>query len=73
MVPAIAFGIGLVFGLTFDTTGPRIPRRMKPVPAGGAQPRPTGDGEGGEAVDEDRRVRLEDDEPAQRPSEPVEK
>jgi MFS family permease len=73
MVPAIAFGIGLVFGLTFDTTGPRIPRRMKPVPAGGAQPRPTGDGEGGEAMDEDRRVRLEDDEPAQRPSEPVEK
>ncbi len=26
MFPAIAFGIGLVFGLTFDTTGPR-PRR----------------------------------------------
>jgi MFS family permease len=73
MVPAIAFGIGLVFGLTFDTTGPRIPRRMKPVPAGGAQPRPAVDGEGGAAVDEDRRVRVEDDEPAQRPSEPVEK
>jgi MFS family permease len=73
MVPAIAFGIGLVFGLTFDTTGPRIPRRMKPVPAGGAQPRRAVDGEGGAAVDEDRRVRLEDDEPAQRPTEPVEK
>jgi MFS family permease len=73
MVPAIAFGIGLVFGLTFDTTGPRIPRRMKPVPAAGAQPRPAVDGEGGAAVDEDRRVRLEDDESAQRPSEPVKK
>ncbi|MDX6510562.1 MAG: hypothetical protein QOE36_66 [Gaiellaceae bacterium] len=29
-VAAIAFGIGLVFGLTFDTTGPRI-RRDEPV------------------------------------------
>jgi MFS family permease len=73
MVPAIAFGIGLVFGLTFDTTGPRIPRRMKPVPAGGAQPRPTPEGDGGETIDENRRVRLEDTEPADRPSEPVKK
>jgi MFS family permease len=73
MVPAIAFGIGLVFGLAFDTTGPRIPRKMKPVPAAGAQPRPTVDGDAGGAVDEDRQVRLEDDEPAQRPSEPVKK
>ena len=24
MIPAIAFGIGLVFGFTFDTTGPRV-------------------------------------------------
>ena len=30
MFPAIAFGIGLVFGLTFDTTGPRI-RKQTPV------------------------------------------
>ena len=30
MYPAIAFGIGLVFGLTFDTTGPRI-RKQTPV------------------------------------------
>ena len=29
-VAAIAFGIGLVFGFTFDTTGPRI-RRVEPV------------------------------------------
>jgi MFS family permease len=73
MVPAIAFGIGLVFGLTFDTTGPRIPRRMKPVPAAGAQPRPTADGDDGGTIDEGRRVRLEDTEPGDRPSEPVKK
>ena len=24
VLPAIAFGLGLVFGLTFDTTGPRV-------------------------------------------------
>jgi MFS family permease len=79
MIPAIAFGIGLVFGLTFDTTGPRIPRRMKPVPAAGAHPRRTGDGDG--TADGDRRVRLEDDdaptasqpEPEPRPVEPVKK
>ena len=29
MLPAIAFGIGLVFGLTFDTTGPRDPAQAK--------------------------------------------
>ncbi len=28
---AIAFGLGLVFGLTFDTTGPRVRRRAEPV------------------------------------------
>src|SRR4029450_1634293 len=61
MLPAIAFGIGLVFGLTFDTTGPRIPRRRKPVPAAGAQPRPQTAAEGNGQVDEDRRVRLGDE------------
>jgi hypothetical protein len=79
MIPAIAFGIGLVFGLTFDTTGPRIPRRMKPVPAAGAHPRRTVDGDG--TADGDRRVRPEDDdaptasqpEPEPRPVEPVKK
>ena len=30
MIPAIAFGIGLVFGFTFDTTGPRV-RKATPV------------------------------------------
>ena len=45
VVPAIAFGLGLVFGLVFDTTGPRRPRDVevrevrergaeRPVPAG---------------------------------------
>jgi MFS family permease len=79
MIPAIALGIGLVFGLTFDTTGPRIPRRMKPVPAAGAHPRTAVDGD--ETTDADRRVRLGDDEaptapqpePAPRPAEPVKK
>ena len=59
MIPAVAFGIGLVFGLTFDTTGPRI-ARTKPVPAAGGQ-RPVetnGNGSG-----EDRRVRLPENEP----------
>ena len=78
MLPAIAFGIGLVFGLTFDTTGPRIPRRRKPVPAAGAQ-RPSRTAEDGDGrVEEDRRVRLGDDDapeaqPAREPAEPVRK
>jgi MFS family permease len=63
MLPAIALGIGLVFGLTFDTTGPRRAVRTKGVPAGGAQ-RPvtaTTNGQERTAVAEDRRVRLEDE------------
>jgi hypothetical protein len=55
MIPAIAFGIGLVFGLTFDTTGPRT-ARTKGVPAAGAQ-EPTATG--GRVAD-DRRVELGD-------------
>lgn len=79
MLPAIAFGIGLVFGLTFDTTGPRLPRRRKPVPAAGAQPRPSRDADGnGHQVGEDRRVRPGDEDapeaqPAQESAEPVRK
>jgi hypothetical protein len=79
MIPAIAFGIGLVFGLAFDTTGPRIPRKMKPVPAAGAQPRPhqTTD-PNGRVGEEDRRVRLGDEDapeaqPAPEPAEPAKK
>ncbi|MEK6273976.1 MAG: hypothetical protein AABM30_01400 [Actinomycetota bacterium] len=73
MVPAIAFGIGLVFGLTFDTTGPRL-RKAQPVTAG-AQQEPQvaedvppaapaehggaagGDGDG-DGVADDRRVHI---------------
>src|SRR5262249_58452037 len=73
MLPAVAFGIGLVFGLTFDTTGPRVPRKLKPVPAAGAQPRPDAASAGNGQRNEDRRVRLEDEdapeaEPAQEPA-----
>jgi hypothetical protein len=78
MLPAIAFGIGLVFGLTFDTTGPRIPRRRKPVPAAGAQSRPQTAVDGNGRMGEDRRVRLGDEDapeaqPAREPAEPVKK
>ena len=77
MIPAVAFAIGLVFGLTFDTTGPRS-ARTKGVPAAGAAKRPAGtDGNG---TVEDRRVRLDDDdttapepEPAPRTREPAKK
>jgi len=68
MIPAIAFGIGLVFGLTFDTTGPRS-ARTKGVPAGGAQ-KPTPATHNGPPVDEDRRVRLDDGERVEPESEP---
>jgi hypothetical protein len=74
MIPAVAFAIGLVFGLTFDTTGPRS-AKTKGVPAAGAQRPVATDGNG---TAEDRRVRLDDDdttadeqEPAKRPGEPA--
>jgi len=78
MLPAIAFGIGLVFGLTFDTTGPRIPRKFKPVPAAGAQPRPDPAADGNGRPEEDRRVRLDDEDapeaqPTRESAEPVQK
>ena len=78
MLPAIAFGIGLVFGLRFDTTGPRIPRKFKPVPAAGAQPRPGPAADGNGRPEEDRRVRLEEEDaaeaqPTTEPAEPVQK
>ena len=73
MIPAVAFVIGLVFGLTFDTTGPRS-ARTKGVPAAGAQRPVTQDGNGRA---EDRRVQLEDDasapEPEPRTREPAKK
>ena len=73
MIPAVAFGVGLVFGLTFDTTGPRIPRKLKPIPAAGAQPQRTTNGDG-KAQEEDRRIRFGDEDApgSQRTPEPVE-
>ena len=41
--PAVAFGVGLAFGLTFDTTGPR----REPVPEPGRLPIEPGAGEPG--------------------------
>jgi hypothetical protein len=44
MIPVLAFGTGLVFGLTFDTTGPRTRtvvdehETVRPVPATDVQP-----------------------------------
>jgi hypothetical protein len=86
MIPAIAFGIGLVFGFTFDTTGPRV-RKETPV----ATPKPAvtkehvaaTDGEQVETTDEvgdDRRVHIgngaqeapaQEPEPAPRTREPT--
>lgn len=56
MFPAIAFGIGLVFGLTFDTTGPRIRKQTPiatPVVTGTQEPPATTDD-----GDDDRRVHI---------------
>ena len=62
MIPAIAFGIGLVFGFTFDTTGPRVRERAAapPGPAAAEQAR------------DDRRVRIHGDGDGDgKPAEPV--
>jgi hypothetical protein len=72
MFPAIAFGIGLVYGFTFDTTGPRIPKRTPPVPAAGAWPPP----DATDRVSDDRRVHVDapdapDPERAPKPEEPT--
>jgi hypothetical protein len=55
----LGFGIGLVFGFTFDTSGPSAygpfgrRRRAASIPAGGAAPPPRASGDGnGEVVDE---------------------
>jgi hypothetical protein len=76
MIPAVAFAIGLVFGLTFDTTGPRS-AKTKGVPAAGAQRPVATDGNG---TAEDRRVQPDGDEttadeqqPAPRTHEPAKK
>ena len=64
MFPAIAFAIGLVFGFTFDTTGPRVRKYepiATPVPATTEEERVTTDGEQvttTDRVDDDRRVHI---------------
>lgn len=57
MIPAIAFGIGLVFGFTFDTTGPRI-RKQTPVATPVAGPRPGDQATAADEVSDDRRVHI---------------
>jgi hypothetical protein len=42
-VPALALGIGLVFGFTFDTSGPALPRRETPERDPLPEPRPVDD------------------------------
>jgi len=60
MFPAIAFGIGLVFGFTFDTTGPRVARTHGVPAAGAAKQREAADsGNGsGDGSEDDRRVHI---------------
>jgi hypothetical protein len=59
----LGFGIGLVFGFTFDTSGPSAygpfgrRRRAASIPAGGAAPPPRASDDGdGEVVDDRESV-----------------
>lgn len=63
MVPAVAFGIGLVFGFTFDTTGPRVRERTTVAAAGAQEPvaepgTVTEPSAGPDTVSDDRRVHI---------------
>jgi hypothetical protein len=55
-----AFGIGLVFGFTFDTSGPAAygpfgrRRRAASIPAGGAAPPPRATDRNGDVADDER-------------------
>ena len=76
MIPAIAFGIGLVFGFTFDTTGPqerqdegRPCRRSAEAGDRGRQR----DGRGSSGPAGRRRHRRREPEPAPRTGEPAKK
>jgi hypothetical protein len=66
-VSVLAFGIGLVFGYTFDTSGPAAygpfgrRRRRAAVPAGGAAPPP----EDRPTAREEREAAARDDAPAE--------
>jgi hypothetical protein len=75
--PAVAFGVGLAFGLTFDTTGPRtepVRRRGRRRPeVGAAAEKPVPEARAGEP--DDRHVRIPEGETPQpeappRPGEP---
>ena len=76
MIPAVAFAIGLVFGLTFDTTGPRS-ARTKGVPAAGAQRPVAADGNGTaedrRAQPDDREATADEQQPAPTTREPAKK
>jgi hypothetical protein len=66
MFQAIAFAIGLVFGFTFDTTGPRR-RRTKPLPAVRMGP---AEHDGAPVREDERRVRIGNGQTPTREEEP---
>jgi hypothetical protein len=72
-VAVLAFGVGLVFGFTFDTAGPAVHgafgrrRRAAAVPAGGAAPPP----EDRPTAREEREAEREDEAVRERDAEPV--
>jgi hypothetical protein len=62
--PALAFGVGLAFGLTIDTTGQRTePVRFRRRRTGAAAEQPTPEARDGEPGD--RRVRIPEEETPQ--------
>ena len=69
-VAVLAFGVGLVFGFTFDTSGPAAygpfgrRRRAAAVPAGGAAPPPEADDR--PTAREQREAEGEDEVPRER-------
>jgi len=72
-VAVLAFGVGLVFGFTFDTSGPAAygpfgrRRRAAAVPAGGAAPPP----EDHPTAREEREAGYEDEAARDRDAEPI--
>jgi hypothetical protein len=73
--PALAFGVGLAFGLAFETTGPRTEpdglRRRRTVGAAAGQPEPeTRDGESDDRREVIREEQTPQPEASPRPGEP---
>jgi hypothetical protein len=70
--PAVAFGVGLAFGLTFDTTGPRTEpvrrrgRRRPEIREDAGQP----ESEAGDGEPDDRHVRIPEGETPQHEAPP---